>query len=235
MRDTFLPLESVHSVVNRLERHVAIVRNVARILETGQLRPSSNPGGGQGIQTRASKGGTPEAPTPGPSRPPAAQVKRVLRSYLNRLEEHAPRRGRGAKTGHFVDHLVKLANSYWPGLFHTYDHPEIPGTTNALEGFFGSSKRSLRSTTGHSSTAGGKMQSCGEFAIAAQALARTMPKAELDRHLNDVSDAAFAASKQQLQHIREPARERRSIQRDLNAFLGRTLSEWLGPPSARGP
>jgi hypothetical protein len=159
-----------------------------------------------------------------------------LRCYLNRLEEQAPRRGRGAQTGHFVDHLVKLSNSYWPGLFHTYDHPEIPRTTNAIEGFFGSSKQSLRCTTGRSSTAGGKMQSCGEFAIGAQALMGTMAKAELDQHLTAVSDAAFAASKQQLLRLREPARERRSIQRRLDAFLWRTLAAWLGQaPPARGP
>jgi hypothetical protein len=39
-----------------------------------------------------------------------------LRRYLNPLGKHAPRRGRGAQTGHFIDHLLKLANSYWPGL-----------------------------------------------------------------------------------------------------------------------
>jgi len=222
-------------VANRLERHVEIVREVARIFETGRLRLPTHGGGGEAAQTRAAKSATPEAPPPAPARPPAAQVKRVLRRYLNRLEERAPRRGRGAQTGHFVDHLVKLANSYWPGLFHAYDHPEIPRTTNAMEGFFGSSKRSLRSTTGRSSTAGGKMQSCGEFAIGAQALTRTLSKAELDQHLTAVPDAAFVASKQHLLRLGEPSRERRSIQRRLDVFLGRTLAAWLGQHAVRGP
>ena len=105
----------------------------------------------------------------------SAQVKRGLRRYLNRLGREAPRRGRGAHTGHFVDHLIKLADRYWPGLFHTYDHPDIPRTSNGIEGFFGSIKRSVRSTTGRASTAGGKMESCAEFAVRAQALAQTMP------------------------------------------------------------
>jgi hypothetical protein len=131
--------------------------------------------------------------------------------------------------------VVKVSNSYWPGLFHTYDHPQIPSTSNALEGFFGSSKRSLRSTTGCASTAGGKMQSCGEFTIAAQALTRSMSKAEFDQHLNDVPDAAFVASKQQLKRLCEPARERRSIQRRLDVFLDRTLGEWLGQRFSQGP
>jgi hypothetical protein len=222
-------------VANRLERQVEIVRGVARIFETGRLRLPTNGDGGDAAQTPAAESAPPAAPPPAAARPPAAQVKRVLRRYLNRLEKQAPRRGRGAPTGHFVDHLGKLAHSYWPGLFHAYDHPEIPRTTNALEGFFGASKRSLRSTTGRASTAGGKMQSCGEVALAAQALTRTLAKVELDRHLNAVSDTAFAASKQRLRRLAEPARERRSIQRDLGAYLDRTLADWLGENPSRGP
>jgi len=222
-------------VVNRLERQLTIIRDVARILETGRLRPPRDGHGGHSAQARATTGETLGPPPPGPARPPAAQVKWVLRRYLNRLEAQAPRRGRGAPTGHFIDHLVQVAHRYWAGLFHTYDHAEIPATTNALEGFFGASKRSLRSTTGRASTAGGKMQTCGEFAIAAQGLTRTLSKAELALHLNAVPDAAFAASKTQLRRLSEPARERRSIQRDLGAYLDRTLTDWLGATTARGP
>jgi hypothetical protein len=131
--------------------------------------------------------------------------------------------------------VVKVANSYWPGLFHTYEHPEIPPSTNSLERFFGSSKRSLRSITGCSSTAGGKMESCGEFLIGAQDLTRTIPKTELDQLLYDVSDADFASSKRQLNELREPARERRSIRRRLQDFLARTLREWRGQAARRPP
>jgi hypothetical protein len=235
VREALRPLASLRPVAHRLERHVGIVREVARILETGRLRLPTNGGGGDAATIPAAKSEPPEAPPPAPPRPPAAQVKRVLRRYLHRLAAQAPRRGRGAPTGHFVDHLGKLATSYWPGLFHTYDHPEIPATTNALEGLFGSSKRALRATTGRASTAGGKMQSCGEVALAAQCLTRTLAKVELDRHLNAVSDTAFAASKQRLRRLAEPARERRSIQRDLGAYLDRTLAAWLGENPARGP
>jgi len=200
----FWPLDSLLSVAKRLERHVEIVRHVARILDTDNS---------------------------------AAQVKRVLRRYFNRLQEESPRRGRGAQTGHFVDHLVKLADRYWPGLFYTYDHPEIPRTSNSIEGFFGSTKRSIRSTTGRASTAGGKMESCGELAVQAQALTRILPKAELEQQLNAVSDTAFVAGKQHLLRIREPARERRSIQRRLEPFLDRTLAQWhaAGQCPSRGP
>ena len=157
----------------------------------------------------------------------ATQVKRALRRYLNRLERQAPRRGRGAATGHFVDHLVKVADSYWPGLFHAYQHPDLPRTSNGIEGFFGSSKRSVRSTTGRASTAGGKLESAAEVVIRAQALTQIFPKAELERHLHAVSDAAFVVGKRELLRIRAPARERRSIQRQLGPFLEHAVATWL--------
>ncbi|MGH9669972.1 MAG: hypothetical protein ACRD3A_07680 [Terriglobales bacterium] len=161
---------------------------------------------------------------------PAAQIKRVLRRYLNRLDEGAPRRGRGAATGHFVDHVRKVADSHWSGLFHSYDHPEIPRTSNGIEGFFGSTKQAIRSRSGRSSTAGGKLETCGEFAVSAQALSHVLSKSELEQHVDDTTDAAFEASKRQLRRIREPARERRSFQRRPQQFLERTLRDWLAPP-----
>jgi hypothetical protein len=191
--DAFAPLAALLAVATRLERHVEIVRHVARILDTDNS---------------------------------AAQVKRLLRRYLNRIQEAAPRRGRGVQTGHFVDHLVTLADRYWPGLFHTYDHPEIPRTTNSIEGFFGSAKRSIRSITGHASTAGGKMESYGEVSVRVLALVAILPKNELVPHLNNVPDTAFVAAMRRLVRIREPARERRSIQRNLTAYLDRILADW---------
>jgi hypothetical protein len=58
-----------------------------------------------------------------------------------------------------------------------------------------------------------------------------MPKADLERRLGMVPDADFAASKRRLRHVREPARERRSIQRDPDAFLAGALAAWQASPS----
>jgi len=197
VRDAFRPCEGVQDVANRLDRHVTIVREVARVLDTDK---------------------------------PGSQVKRGLRRYLNRLKEEAPRRGRGAATGHFVDHLVKVADSYWSGLFQTYDHPEVPRTTNAIEGFFGSTKAGIRSRTGRASTTGSKMDSCGEFFIEAQALTMTTPIADLKQRLQNVPDEDFVVSKRDLGRIREPARERRHIQRRLGVFLEKVATVFLSPP-----
>jgi hypothetical protein len=158
---------------------------------------------------------------------PTRQVKRVLRTYLNRLQATAPRRGRGAATGRFIDHLVRKSDSYWPGLFHTYDHPLLPPTTNGLEGFFGSSKQAIRRTTGRMSTAGGKLQSCGEALIRVSALHQALAPTELKERLSQVPPHTYQEAKRRLRQLQRPARERRSIQRDLDAYLQRSLNAWL--------
>lgn len=157
----------------------------------------------------------------------STQVKRVLRTYLNRIAKKSPRRGRGAVTGHFIDHVLQVSSRYWPGLFHCYDHPEIPRTTNALEGFFGSSKRGVRQRTGRKSTAGGRLESCGEVIVRLQALLQTMPPGTLGAHLTAVSPETYRQTRQRLDRLREPARQRRSIQRDPQRYLDRILGQWL--------
>jgi hypothetical protein len=235
LRGAFAPLKPLVPVANRLERHLTIVRDVAHVLETGRLRRQAGADDNQPKKARPAKGPTPEAPALKPPGPSAAKVKRVLRRYLNRLQKQAPRRGRGAETGHFIDRMARISDRYWSGLFHAYDHAEIPRTSNGIEGFFGSSKRSLRSVTGCSSTAGGKMQSSGEFAISGQALVGTLAKAELEEQLKSVPDAAYLAAKRLIRQLQEPARERRSVQRRPEAFLAHALDEWLGDKSKRGP
>lgn len=155
------------------------------------------------------------------------QVKRVLRTYLNRLEDQAPRRGQGAVTGRFVDHVVGVSNRYWPGLFHTYDNPQIPSTTTSLEGFFGASKRGARLTTGRKSTAGGRLESCAEAVVRVQALVQALSPEALAVHLAAVSPQTYEQTRRRLRSLREPARERRSIQRDPERYLDRILVNWF--------
>ena len=38
----------------------------------------------------------------------------------------------------------KVTASYWPGLFHCYDVPDLPRTNNGLEHYFGSARYSER-------------------------------------------------------------------------------------------
>lgn len=192
----FAPLDAVGATVNRLQRHLEIVRDLVRLLE-----PKDSDS--------------------------AAKVKRRVRRYLNRRQEEAPRRGRGAVTGHFVDHVVKKAKSYWPGLFHSYNDPRIPRTTNALEGFFGTAKSAARRTTGRMSTAGGKLESCGEALLRVRALRQAIGPRALSDELQRVSPEKYAEAKTHLRALQQPACERRSIQRDPQRHINQLLHGWF--------
>jgi hypothetical protein len=48
----------------------------------------------------------------------------------------------------FGRHLDTVSQSYWPGLFHCYDVPDLPRTNNALESHFRETRRRLLRITG---------------------------------------------------------------------------------------
>jgi hypothetical protein len=47
-----------------------------------------------------------------------------------------------------IRHFRKVTRSYWPGLFHCYDVPDLPRTNNGLEQLFGSTRHPERRCTG---------------------------------------------------------------------------------------
>ncbi len=54
-----------------------------------------------------------------------------------------------------VDQFLKVTASYWPGLFHCYDVPDLPRTNNDLEHFFGAARYHERRATGRKGAAPG--------------------------------------------------------------------------------
>ncbi len=54
-----------------------------------------------------------------------------------------------------VSHFLKVTRSYWPGLFHCYDVPDLPRTNNDLEHFFGAARYHQRRATGGKHSAPG--------------------------------------------------------------------------------
>lgn len=51
--------------------------------------------------------------------------------------------------GAWATHFYKVTMNYWRGLFHCYDHAEIPRTNNDLEQYFGKARHHERRATGH--------------------------------------------------------------------------------------
>ena len=75
----------------------------------------------------------------------ALGVRRRLAGLIGAMVRHQERAGEHAGA---VAHFLKVTRSYWPGLFHCYDWPDLPRTNNDLEQFFGSYRYHERRATG---------------------------------------------------------------------------------------
>lgn len=72
-------------------------------------------------------------------------VRQRYEDLLTRIRRKAGGRGDRAEA---LRHFVKVTQSYWPGLFHCYEVPDLPRTNNALEQLFGSTRHHERRCTG---------------------------------------------------------------------------------------
>jgi hypothetical protein len=72
-------------------------------------------------------------------------VRRKYRKHLRMMKTKAPKSGALRSA---IEHFLKVTESYWPGLFHCYDGPDLPRTNNGLEQLFGSTRHHERRCTG---------------------------------------------------------------------------------------
>jgi hypothetical protein len=76
---------------------------------------------------------------------PGVVVKRRLSGLLGAMRQH--RAAAGALAPALLN-CLKVSCSYWPGLFHCYDIPDLPRTNNDLEQRFGAHRYHERRATG---------------------------------------------------------------------------------------
>jgi len=74
-----------------------------------------------------------------------AQVRRRLRGLVAAISRWRAQAGVLAPA---LAHFLKVTRSYWPGLFHCYDVPDLPRTNNDLEQLFGAHRYHERRATG---------------------------------------------------------------------------------------
>ena len=87
-----------------------------------------------------------------PRRCRSATVRCAYESLLRRMRRRAKGRGPLATS---LRHFLKVTESYWPGLFHCYDVPDLPRTNNGLEQLFGSTRHHERRCTGRKAASPG--------------------------------------------------------------------------------
>jgi hypothetical protein len=75
-----------------------------------------------------------------------AHVRRRYQGLLGAMQRW---RGKAGELAPEIAHFLKVTRSYWPGLFHCYDIPDLPRTNNDLEHLFGSYRHQERRITGH--------------------------------------------------------------------------------------
>ena len=72
----------------------------------------------------------------------------VKASYRGLMGAMARNAGRAGDLSGALGDFRKVTRSYWPGLFHCYDVPEVPRTDNDLEQLFGSHRYHERRASG---------------------------------------------------------------------------------------
>jgi hypothetical protein len=75
----------------------------------------------------------------------AAEVRQAYEDLLAEMER-TPTFSETLAT--MLSTFRKVTTSYWPGLFHCYDHADLPRTNNDLEQYFGSARYHERRATG---------------------------------------------------------------------------------------
>jgi len=118
---------------------------------------------------------------------------------------------------YFIDKLFTVSNNYWGGLFHCYDHPDIPPTNNDIEQFFGEIKRQERKATGRKRLSGGPLETCAEMHVEAFATVRAC--SDFQELINGVSPACLHEARLRLQKLAAPAKFKRRYQRKPSQTL----------------
>lgn len=158
-----------------------------------------------------------------------AEAKARFDTYLEQLSTNTPRAGLAAPTGAFIDSLIERAGRYGAHLFVCFDDPRIPATTNALEGFFGASKATLRSALGAGSTTNTVVSNLGaDVLVAYQYLRR--PDALAGVRVPSATPAAFSATRTKLDRDEAPGVRRRSLVRFFKQHVERLRNTWGRPP-----
>jgi hypothetical protein len=80
-----------------------------------------------------------------------AGVQEQLQAQLSTMQDH---QDQVAALGNVVEIFSKVTANYAPGLFYTYDVPDVPPTNNALEQCFGSVRWHERRATGRTTVPG---------------------------------------------------------------------------------
>ena len=137
-------------------------------------------------------------------------------AYTALLDEMRLRRGEVGTLGPAIDHFLQVTDSYWPGLFHCYDVPDLPRTNNDLAQFFGAARYHERRTTGRK-TASPALVVRGSVRVIAAVATRQHPFQAADLCPRD--RARWQKLRQEVEYRHEARRAQRRFRTDPAAYL----------------
>jgi hypothetical protein len=146
-----------------------------------------------------------------------ADATRVERAYRALLEEVLKAKGDEA-VGEGATHFHTVTRSYWRGLFHCYDLPELPRTNNDLEQYFGAARHHERRATGHKCATSALVVRGSVRVVAAVATPLADWTAE---ELRPSSVEAWRKLREKLAARHEARRAARRFRRDPAAYLAK--------------
>lgn len=152
-----------------------------------------------------------------------AEVRKRLGGLLGTIRRDSPRKGHLA---HATAHFLKVTASYWKGLFHCYDVPDLPRTNNDLEHLFGSNRYHERRSTGRKS-ASPAMVLRGPVRLLAATATRLKPPAAGELIPADVQ--AWRELRRALDERRSARKLRRRFRKDPGTYLRETEAQLLQP------
>jgi hypothetical protein len=156
-----------------------------------------------------------------------AQVRRQLSGLLGAMARWQTHAGPLAKA---VEHFATVTRSYWSGLFHCYDVPDLPRTNNELEQFFGAFRYQERRATGRK-VAAPSLVVRGSARLLAAAITRQRPFSAPD--LAACDRQAWRALRATLDDRQQARVRQRRFRADPQAYLAeleQRLSYLVLPP-----
>jgi hypothetical protein len=141
----------------------------------------------------------------------------------------APLRAQQADLGALAPaatHFAKVTASYWPGLFHCYDVPDLPRTNNDLEQYFGTARHLERRATGRK---GASPAVVVRGAVRVVALMATRQHALSPDDLRPRDLAAWKALRQHTDARHQTRRAQARFRRDPATYLATVEAQLLKP------
>jgi len=162
--------------------------------------------------------------------PDGLSGKQVQRRYIGLLGAMTRWQPHSGELEPAVAHFLKVTRSYWSGLFHCYDVPDLPRTNNDLEHLFGQHRYLERRITGRK-VASPALVIRGSVRIGAAVMTRLRPFSADD--LVPPSVAEWHSLRTELATARHQRTLQRRFRQNPDAYLAHLetrLTQLILPP-----